>query len=128
MLSGRRLALPARTGVMLPYGVRVGACTLIETTCELVRRDGGEVVLRPTQESADVAVFDTEPTAVDGGDVSADGARFTVTARAPTRSGVQLLQAAGVRRTHPSITFAARLTDLARSSEGRGRSRWTEVG
>jgi beta-galactosidase len=75
VLAGRRLRLPARTGVMLPYGVRVGRSTLLETTCELVSLTGAEVVLRPTQDGDDVAAFDTEPVTVDGGDVSGSTVR-----------------------------------------------------
>jgi beta-galactosidase len=78
VLDGRRLHLPARSGVMLPYGVRVGTATLVETTCELVDRTGDGVVLRPTQGTrGDVAVFDRAPTEVEGG--SAEGPVVTVT-------------------------------------------------
>jgi beta-galactosidase len=67
LLDGRRLHVPARAGAMLPYGVRVGPATLLETTCELISRSGAEVVLRPTQgPRGDVAVFDREPVAVNG--------------------------------------------------------------
>ena len=82
VLAGRRLRLPARTGVMLPHGVRVGAATLLETSCELAEPTGnGSVALRPTHgDGTDVAVFDTAPTTVDGGSISAEGATYTVTA------------------------------------------------
>jgi beta-galactosidase len=80
VFAGRRLRLPARTGVMLPHGVRVGGATLLESTCELAGLAAGEVTLRPTQ-AGDVAAFDTRPTTVDGGEVATDGDRYTVTAR-----------------------------------------------
>jgi beta-galactosidase len=86
VLAGRRLRLPARTRVMLPHGVRVGAATLLETSCELAEPMTGDgvVVLRPTHgDDTDVAVFDTAPTTVDGGTVSAEGATCTVTASGP---------------------------------------------
>jgi beta-galactosidase len=78
VLTGRRLHVPARAGVMLPYGVSVGTATLLETTCELVARTGDEVVLRPTQgPRGDLAVFDRDPADVDGG--TADGPVVTAT-------------------------------------------------
>ncbi|GIJ65756.1 beta-galactosidase [Virgisporangium ochraceum] len=78
VLTGRRLHVPARAGVMLPYGVGVGTATLLETTCELVARTGDEVVLRPTQgPHGDLAVFDRDPADVDGG--TADGPVVTAT-------------------------------------------------
>ena len=79
VLTGRRLRLPARAGLILPYGVRVGPATLVETTCELVSRTDCEVVLRPTQ-GEDVAVFDTDrPVQVDRGEVHTAGSRVIVT-------------------------------------------------
>jgi beta-galactosidase len=67
---------------MLPQGVRVGGATLLESTCELAGLGVDEVTLRPTQgPGADVSLFDVWPTTVDGGEVAADGGRFTVTAR-----------------------------------------------
>jgi beta-galactosidase len=85
-LGGRRLRLPARTGLMLPFGIRVGDATLVATTCELVERDRSEVVLRPTQDE-DVVVFDVgaidadRPVHADRGEVSVAGTRVTVTLR-----------------------------------------------
>lgn len=77
-LGGRRVFLPARSGVMLPYGVRVGSATLVETTCELISRTADEVVLRPTQGThGDLAVFDRSPLSVQGGD--SDGPVVTAT-------------------------------------------------
>jgi beta-galactosidase len=84
LLDGRRLYVPARTGAMLPYGVRVGPATLLETTCELISRTGTEVVLRPTQGArGDVAVFDREPAAVNG--ATAQGRTVTTVSPAPIR-------------------------------------------
>lgn len=84
VLDGRRLATPARSGVMLPHGVRVGGATLVETTCELVSRAGAEVALRPTQPTrGDVAVFDRPPLSVDGG--TAAGPVVTASGRGVVR-------------------------------------------
>lgn len=84
LLDGRRLYVPARAGAMLPYGVRVGPATLLETTCELISRTGSEVLLRPTQGArGDVAVFDREPVAVDG--AKAAGRVVTTTSSRPVR-------------------------------------------
>lgn len=68
---------------MLPFGVRVGPATLRESTCELVRLTGAEVVLRPTQDGADVAMFDLAPNDVAGG--TADGGTVVPTSAAPFR-------------------------------------------
>ncbi|ASW54973.1 beta-galactosidase [Plantactinospora sp. KBS50] len=87
VLSGRRLRMPARSGLMLPVGVRVGPATLVETSCELVSREGSTVELRPTQ-GEDIAVFATDrPVRVDRGNVLVDGERVVVTLRgtAPVR-------------------------------------------
>jgi beta-galactosidase len=85
VLGGRRLHLPARSGLMLPYGVRVGAATLVETTCELVSRAGDEVVLRPTQAGrGDVAVFDRPPVWLEG--ATAAGPVVTATSAALIRA------------------------------------------
>jgi beta-galactosidase len=84
VLDGRRLHVPARAGLMLPYGVRVGAAMLMETTCELISRTSTEVVLRPTQAAfGDVAVFDRNPTTVDGADLN--GSVVTATSTTPIR-------------------------------------------
>jgi beta-galactosidase len=81
LLGGRRLHLPARAGVMLPYGLRVGEATLVETTCELVWRDGSSVLLRPTQD-VDLVVLDTHRTVIASrGDVEVSDGRVTVTVR-----------------------------------------------
>ncbi|GIJ43344.1 glycoside hydrolase [Virgisporangium aliadipatigenens] len=84
VLGGRRLHLPARAGLMLPYGIRIGPATLRETTCELLRLTDAEVVLRPTQEvGADVAVFDTPPTRITGGETEGDGTTVIPTGTGP---------------------------------------------
>jgi beta-galactosidase len=85
LLGGRRLRLPARAGLMLPYGVRVGPATLVETTGELGAVQDGAVVLRPTQPDGDVAVFaSAAPVTADRGTVrqSPDG-RWVVTVEGP---------------------------------------------
>ncbi|GAA3732277.1 beta-galactosidase [Plantactinospora mayteni] len=92
VLPGRRLRLPARSGLMLPYGVRVGPATLVATSCELVERLGSTVVLRPTQQT-DVVVLETDrPVHADRGEVSRSGAQVTVTLRdtGPDRSPVRI--------------------------------------
>ncbi|MFE9201221.1 beta-galactosidase [Micromonospora sp. NPDC007230] len=82
VLSGRRLRIGARAGLMLPAGVRVGPATLLESSCELVARNGSEVLLRPTQ-TEDVAVFATDrPVHADRGEVTVAGGRTTLTVRA----------------------------------------------
>jgi beta-galactosidase len=84
LLDGRRLHVPARAGAMLPYGVRVGPATLLETTCELISRTGAEVVLRPTQGArGDIAIFDREPVSVSG--AKAAGRVVTTTSARPVR-------------------------------------------
>ena len=67
---------------MLPHDVRIGTTTLLEITCELAEAiHYGSLALRPTHgDGTDVAVFDTAPTTVDGGSISAEGATYTVTA------------------------------------------------
>ncbi|WP_446215341.1 beta-galactosidase [Micromonospora sp. IBHARD004] len=81
VLSGRRLRIPARAGLMLPAGLRVGAATLVETSCELVSRSADEVLLRPTQ-AEDVAVFSTDrQVSAEDGHVTVDGNQVTVTIR-----------------------------------------------
>ncbi|MFC7546700.1 beta-galactosidase [Plantactinospora sp. GCM10030261] len=83
VLAGRRLRVGARTGLMLPVGVRVGPATLVESSCEVVSRTGSEVVLRPTQDE-DVAVFATDRAVrADRGEVAVANGRTTVTVRAP---------------------------------------------
>jgi beta-galactosidase len=100
VLDGRRLRIAARAGLMLPYGVRVGAATLLETTCELVSRTGPDVVLRPTQAAlGDVAVFDREPASVEGGE--ARGPIVTATTAAPIRVTFQeAISTDSSRRAH----------------------------
>jgi beta-galactosidase len=84
LLNGRPLFLPARSGVMLPYGVRVGTATLLETTCELISRTADEVLLRPTQgPRGDVAVFNHPPASVEG--ATATGAVVTTDSPGPIR-------------------------------------------
>ncbi|MGQ5261145.1 beta-galactosidase [Micromonospora sp. ZYX-F-536] len=78
VLGGRRLRVPARSGLMLPYGIRVGDATLVETTCELVGVDDAAVLLRPTQ-GEDVVVFATaRPVTASRGVVTAQDGRVTV--------------------------------------------------
>ncbi|MEU5725554.1 beta-galactosidase [Micromonospora sp. NPDC047738] len=82
VLSGRRLRIGARAGLMLPAGVRVGPATLLESSCELVARNGSEVLLRPTQ-TEDVTVFATDrPVHADRGEVTVAEGRTTLTVRA----------------------------------------------
>jgi beta-galactosidase len=76
-LGGRRLRLPARSGLILPAAVRVGGAMLVATTRELVAREDAEVVLRPTQ---DEDVFDTDqPVRPDRGEMNVVGSQVTVT-------------------------------------------------
>ncbi|MFI2652298.1 hypothetical protein [Micromonospora fulviviridis] len=82
VLSGRRLRIGARAGLMLPAGIRVGPATLLESSCELVARSGSEVLLRPTQ-TEDVAVFATDrPVRADRGEVTLAEGRATLTVQA----------------------------------------------
>ena len=90
VLSGRRLRIPARTGLILSAGVRVGAATLVETSCEPVSRSDSEVLLRPTQ-AEDLAVFSTDRRVrADRGQVDVDGATVTVTIRSADRAPVRV--------------------------------------
>jgi beta-galactosidase len=78
VLGGRRLRVPARGGLILPYGIRVGAATLVETTCELVGVEADAVLLRPTQ-GDDVVVLATDrPVTASRGAVAAEAGRVTV--------------------------------------------------
>jgi beta-galactosidase len=70
--------VPARTGLILPYGVRVGAAMLVETTCELVSRDGDSVLLRPTQGGDEVVLATDRPVTTSRGVVHAADDRVTV--------------------------------------------------
>jgi beta-galactosidase len=84
LLDGRPVRIAARGGLMLPMGLRVGAATLVETTCEVVARTDAGTTLRPTQGGGDVAVFETDrPVAVSRGRVVPDGTRVTVTVDGP---------------------------------------------
>jgi beta-galactosidase len=79
VLGGRPLRVPARAGLMLPYGVRLAGGTLVETTCELVARDDVATLLRPTQE-VDVVVLETpRRVSTSRGAIEVDGTRVTVT-------------------------------------------------
>ncbi|WNM39238.1 beta-galactosidase [Micromonospora halotolerans] len=78
VLAGRPLRVPARTGLILPYGIRVGAATLVETTCELVSRDGNTVLLRPTQGDDEVVLATDRPITASRGSVHGAQGRVTV--------------------------------------------------
>ncbi|MFI6262655.1 beta-galactosidase [Micromonospora sp. NPDC051006] len=78
VLAGRRLRVPARTGLILPYGIRVGAATLVETTCELVALDGATVLLRPTQGDDKVVLATDRPVSASRGTVHVGDGRVTV--------------------------------------------------
>ncbi|KAB1916253.1 hypothetical protein F8274_00735 [Micromonospora sp. AMSO31t] len=78
VLAGRRLRVPARTGLILPYGIRVGDATLVETTCELVSRDGNTVLLRPTQGDDEVVLATDRPITASRGSVHGTQGRVTV--------------------------------------------------
>ncbi|MFF5176232.1 beta-galactosidase [Micromonospora sp. NPDC000089] len=78
VLGGRRLRVPARTGLILPYGVMVGAATLVETTCELISRDGDAVLLRPTQGDDVVVLATGRPVTASRGSVEASDGRVVV--------------------------------------------------
>lgn len=81
VLGGRRLHLPARAGVMLPYGLPVGEATLVETSCELVSRDASSLLLRPTQD-IDLVVLETDrEVTASRGEVDVSNGRVTVTVR-----------------------------------------------
>ena len=68
VLNGKRLVIPARTGLALPVsavssgdegGAPLAGSTIIESTAELVRESRNSVTFRPTQEE-DVIVLQTE--------------------------------------------------------------------
>jgi beta-galactosidase len=78
VLTGRRLRVPARTGLILPYGVRVADATLVETTCDLVAHHGDEVLLRPTQGDDEVVLATDRPVGASRGSVTVAGGRTIV--------------------------------------------------
>ncbi|GAB3933191.1 beta-galactosidase [Micromonospora vulcania] len=78
VLDGRAIRVPARTGLILPYGIRVGDATLVETTCEVAWTDGDSIGVRPTQ-GDDVVVLATErPVTTSRGTVTTADGRVTV--------------------------------------------------
>ncbi|MEH1165334.1 beta-galactosidase [Micromonospora sp. CPCC 205539] len=78
VLDGRALRVPARTGLILPYGLRVGDATLVETTCELISTDGDSLVVRPTQGDDVVVLATGRPVSTSRGTVAAADGRVTV--------------------------------------------------
>ncbi|GAA2216587.1 hypothetical protein ACFY2R_05810 [Micromonospora olivasterospora] len=95
VLGGRRLRVPARTGLILPYGVTVGAATLVETTCELISRGGDWALLRPTQ-GDDVVVLATDrPVAADRGTVEAAAGRVPLAVAVAQSAGGPLASPRG---------------------------------
>ncbi|TWD81193.1 beta-galactosidase [Kribbella amoyensis] len=70
LFGGHRLALPARTGRILPLNVRLGDLTLLWSTTELAALSDTTVTLRPTPTEAVVAVASRHPAAAPGATVT----------------------------------------------------------
>jgi beta-galactosidase len=83
-LDGRRLAVPARTGMMLPHGIPLGGGVLAGSSCELAGLADGTAVLRPTQPGGDViSLIASGPVTASRGAVAVAGDQVTVTVDGP---------------------------------------------
>jgi beta-galactosidase len=58
IFGGHRLEMPARSGMVLPYGVQCGIGRIVESTAEIVDLGDHSIALRPTQDK-DVIVLET---------------------------------------------------------------------
>jgi beta-galactosidase len=85
-LGGRRIRMPARSGLVLPAGVDLEGGRLMASTCEIVSLAGDRVLLRPTQPDEDVVLIRTDRTVRSSrGTVATDAGLVTVTV--PARAG-----------------------------------------
>jgi beta-galactosidase len=82
LLPGRTLTLRRRDALMLPFGVRIGDVTIVDSTAEIARVEPSAIQFRVTQE-CETVTLETERsiTADDGIEVVQQENRWTVTAR-----------------------------------------------
>ena len=59
ILGGRQLTVPARSGMILPRGVRYNKVTIKESTAEILQMDDAKLIVSPTQ-NEDMVVLNTD--------------------------------------------------------------------
>ncbi len=86
-LFKRKLRIPARSGVMLPFGVKMNFATIVKSTAEIAHQGRKTLLFRPTQK-IDIIILKTNKKVIcPGHKVMRHGTRVTVSLNELTHHG-----------------------------------------
>ncbi|MDR3612709.1 MAG: beta-galactosidase [Candidatus Obscuribacterales bacterium] len=74
----RKLRIPARSGVMLPFGVKTKHATIVKSTAEIVQEGRKSLLFRPTQKIDTIVLKTDKKILCHGHTIMRDGKRVTL--------------------------------------------------